>query len=128
MDTTAVLPMPLRWGQGASEGYIGGVSMGFYLTRKAWNSPRRDAAVALLAALTSEENIRRLSNRELTGRLLASVETLERGGVMLSPLQDDMNREAREVWLLECIPALAEGTMTAEECWVAVMALNPFGS
>ena len=127
MDTTRVQTMPLRWGEGASEGFIGGVSMGFYLTRKAWNSPRRDAAVALLATLTSAENMHRLSNRELTGQLLSSEDTLERSGLMLSPLQDDMNKEAREVWLLECIPALAEGTMTAEECWARVMSLSPFG-
>ena len=35
MDTMAVLPMPLRNGEGASDCYIGGVSMGFYLTRRA---------------------------------------------------------------------------------------------
>ena len=34
---------------------------------------------------------------------------------MVSPLQDAMNKNAREAWLLECIPAVAEGTMTAEE-------------
>ena len=46
---------------------------------------------------------------------------------MLSPLQDAMSKNARETWLLECIPAVAEGTMTAEECWAKVMALDPFG-
>ena len=46
---------------------------------------------------------------------------------MVSPLQDAMNKNAREAWLLECIPAVAEGTMTAEECWEKVMALSPFG-
>ncbi len=46
---------------------------------------------------------------------------------MVSPLQDAMNNNAREVWLLECIPALAAGTMTPEECWQRVMEMNPFG-
>jgi raffinose/stachyose/melibiose transport system substrate-binding protein len=46
---------------------------------------------------------------------------------MVGPLQDAMNNQAREAWLLECIPAVAEGTMTPEECWRQVMALNPFG-
>ena len=46
---------------------------------------------------------------------------------MVSPRQDAMNKNAREAWLLECIPAVAEGTMTAEECWEKVMALSPFG-
>ena len=127
MDTLAVLPMPLRNGSGTTDCYLGGVSMGFYLTRRAWGSGRRDAAVALLAELTSEENIRRLGNSAITGKLLESSEKLREGRYMVSPLQDAMNNQAREAWLLECIPAVAEGTMTPEECWRQVMALNPFG-
>ena len=127
MDTLAVLPMPLRHGKGTADCYLGGVSMGFYLTRRAWESGRRDAAVALLAQLTSEENIRRLGNSSLTGRLLSSAEELRNRRHMVSPLQDAMNNRVRETWLLECIPAVAEGTMTPEECWRRVMALNPFG-
>ena len=44
----------------------------------------------------------------------------------ISPLQDAMNNKARKVWLLECIPAVAAGAMTPEECWKRVMALRPF--
>ena len=127
METMAVLPMPLRNGSGASSCYLGGVSMGFYLTRRAWESGRRDAAVALLAELTSEENVRRLGNTVLSGRLLDSSEALRDGRNMVSPLQDAMNSHAREAWLLECIPAVAEGTMTPEECWRRVMSQAPFG-
>lgn len=126
METTAVLPMPLRSGNGAAECFIGGVSMGFYLTRRAWNSPRRDAAVSLLAELTQPDSLRRLGNQALSGRLHTSAEAMAEGRSMLSPLQDAMNREAREVWLLECIPAVAEGTMSPGECWARVMALDPF--
>ena len=127
MDTMAVLPMPLKNGKGTSDCYLGGVSMGFYLTRRAWKSARRDAAVALLSELTSEENIRMLGNTTITGRLLESSETLRSGRNMVGPLQDAMKNTAREEWLLKCIPAIAEGTMTPEECWRRVMALNPFG-
>ena len=127
MDTLAVLPMPLHNGSGTAGCYLGGVSMGFYLTRRAWESGRRDAAVALLAELTSEENVRRLGNSTITGQLLRSSEELRDGRSMVSPLQDAMNNQAREVWLLECIPAVAEGTMTPAECWQRVMTLNPFG-
>ena len=122
-----VLPMPLRNGEGTSDCYLGGVSMGFYLTRRAWESTRRDAAVALLKELTSEESIRELGSSSLSGRLLDSAEDMQTGRQMVSPLQDAMNNQAREVWLLECIPAVAEGKMTPEECWQRVMALNPFG-
>ena len=127
METTRVLPMPLREGNGTSSCYIGGVSMGFYLTRRAWNSERRDAAVQLLKTLTTEGNRRRLANSGLTGALQASAEEMARDRTMTGPLQDAMNQKAREVWLLKCIPALATGRMTPEECWETVMALQPFG-
>ena len=45
---------------------------------------------------------------------------------MRKPLQDDMNRDAREAWLLSCVPEVAEGTMTPEECWQQVMELHAF--
>jgi len=127
MDTLRVLPMPLRNGEGVSDCYLGGVSMGFYLTRRAWESGRRDAAVALLKELTSEESIRELGSSSLSGRLLDSAKDMQTGRQMVSPLQDAMNSKAREVWLLECIPAVAEGTMTPEECWRRVLSLAPFG-
>ncbi len=101
--------------------------MGFYLTRRAWGSGRRDAAMALFSELTGEDSIRRLGNSTITGKLLSSSETMRDGRNMISPLQDAMNNKAREVWLLECIPAVADGRMTPEECWKRVMAMNPFG-
>ena len=127
MQDTLVLPMPRRDGQGTSECYIGGVSMGFYLTRRAWNSSRRDAAVSLLISLTKPESMRKLGYTGVGGKLLSSAEEMAKGRIMISPLQDAMNTKARETWLLECIPAVAEGSMTAEECWRRVMALQPFG-
>ena len=128
MESIAVLPMPLRSGKGAADCYIGGISMGFYLTRRAWNShERRGAAVDLLKELTRPESLRRLGNQAVAGRLLTSAEAMADGRQMLSPLQDAMHREAREVWLLECIPAVASGAMTARECWEKVMSLSPFG-
>lgn len=126
METTRVLPVPLRRGSGASDSCIGGISMGFYLTRRAWNSDRRDAAVSLLSALTREDSLRRLGYTGLGGALLESAGEMTAGRRLLSPLQDAMNKTAREVWLLECIPAVAAGTMTPQACWERVMALHPF--
>ena len=101
--------------------------MGFFLTRKAWNSPRRDAAVALLASLTTRESLRKLNNQHMSGNLQTSYDKMVQGRIMIQPLQDAMNQQARETWLLECIPAVADGSMTAEECWRKVMNFNPFG-
>ena len=125
-DSLSVLPMPLRAG-GQAACYPGGVSMGFFVTRKAWNSSRRDAAVSLLTFLTSKESLDRLNNQHMTGSLRTSWEAMAEGRPMSQPLQDAMNQRARETWLLECVPAVAEGRMSAEECWEKVMDLNPFG-
>jgi len=38
-----------------------------------------------------------------------------------------MTKEAREAWLLGCISSIADGSMTAKECWEKVIALKPFG-
>ena len=125
MDTTLVLPVPSDGGGGV---VIGGVSMGFYLTRRAWEDERqRDAAVQLLSWLTSPGSLARLGSEQITGRLKASADQMLSGAeALLGPIQDDMNKDARETWLLDCMPALAEGRMTPEECWQRVMALEPF--
>jgi len=81
----------------------------------------------LLSWLTNKDSMRVLGGMELQGALLeSSFAMLENSASMNRPLQDDMNREARETWLLNCVPAVAEGTMTPEECWATVMALNAF--
>ena len=127
MDTVAVLPVPGRGGEGGA--VIGGVSMGFYLTRRAWEDPdRRDAAVGLLAWLTSPEHLAQLNRQQVGGQLQESADALLAGAdELMGPVQDDMNKDAREVWLLNCVPAVAEGRMSPEECWENVMALMPFG-
>ena len=128
MNTTIVMPMPAYAEDADSRAFVGGTSMGFYLTRKAWEDPeKRDAVVALLSWLTQKESIRALGGQGLSGALLeSSYALLDNSDVMLRPFQDDMNKDARETWLLECVSAVAEGSMTAEECWANVMALRPF--
>ena len=126
MDTTAVLPVPPANGGGGA--VIGGVSMGFYLTRRAWDDPaRRDAAVGLLAWLTAPDNAALLGTEEISGKLAESARALTAdAGRMLGPLQDAMNKDARETWLLQCVPAVADGRMTPEACWDRVMGMGAF--
>lgn len=127
MDRTVVLPIPRL--DGAPGGaVIGGVSMGFYLTRRAWDDPRRrDAAVQLLAHLTTPDHLAQLNMEQTSGRLkLSAQDLLDGASELIGPIQDDMNKDARETWLLTCVPAVAEGRMTPEECWQRVMALSPF--
>ena len=127
-DRFEVLPIPLRDPGRTDRPYLGGVSMGFYLTRRAWERPStHDAALQLLQYLTNPENAARLSGSGLTGALKESAERMTSPEHrMLRPVQDDMSAAARETWLLDCIPAVAEGSMTPEECWRKVMALRPF--
>lgn len=128
MDTTIVMPMPAYAPQADPNAFVGGVSMGFYLTRRAWEDPqRRDMAVRLLAWFAREENLSLLGNSRLTGALQESVDAmLGHRDAMLRPFQDDMSKEAREAWLLDCVSSVAEGSMTAEECWACIMQLRPF--
>ena len=128
MDTTMLLPMPAYAADADPGAVIGGVSMGFYLTRRAWDDPtKRDAAVALLCYLTSADSLEKLGGYQFSGALLDSYNALlQNAAQMLPPIQDAMSKNAREVWLLGCIAAVAEGDMTPQECWAQVMAQEPF--
>ena len=128
MDTTMMLPMPAYTEASSPTAVIGGVSMGFYLTRRAWNDPaKRDAAVALLCHLASEDSLARLGGYQFSDRLAASYnELLSSATQMLPPIQDAMSKPAREVWLLTCVPAVAEGDLSPEDCWRSVLEEKPF--
>ena len=67
-DTTTVMPFPTYSKDADPTAFIGGVSMGFYLSRKAWDDPaKRDAAVSLLAYLTTGDNAVRLGGFSFGG-------------------------------------------------------------
>lgn len=125
MDNTVVIPFPAY-----AEPYdatIGGVSMGFYLTSRAWNdTEKRDAAVSLLAYLSTGDNARTLGGFSLSGRLLESANGLLEHP-LLSPIQDSMSPAARSEWF-SLVPSLVTGMVTPEEMWERVMALDPFGT
>lgn len=128
MDSTIVLPFPAYSGEADSSVCVGGVSMGFYVSRKAWgDSARRDAAVSLLAYLTTGENAAVLGGYTYSGRLMESAEAMVSGaGAMCGPIQDKMNIDARSLWFSE-IPSVADGSVSPEEMWARVMAMDPFG-
>jgi len=127
-DTTTVLPFPAYAKDADPTAFIGGVSMGFYLTRKAWDDPaKRDAAVSLLAYLTTGDNAVRLGGFSFGGGLLADSYTmLNNAKAMLAPFQDAMTAESRSLWFSK-VPAIVDGTADPEAVWTEVMALNPFG-
>ncbi|HKM04402.1 MAG TPA: hypothetical protein VJZ04_07370 [Lachnospiraceae bacterium] len=60
-DNTVVIAFPGIDGQKADAGAIvGGISTGFYITRKAWEDPdKRDAAVKYVMAQTNQEAVQK---------------------------------------------------------------------
>lgn len=127
MDSTIVMPFPAKSADADPTAFIGGVSMGFYLSRKAWDDPaKRDAAVNLLAYLTTGDNAKKLGGYSFTGKLLeSSYEMINNAGAMNGPFQDVMDPEARNVWF-SAIPGIADGSVDPEATWTEVMALDPF--
>ena len=126
-NTTIILPFPAYAQAADPKAFLGGVSMGFYLSRKAWeDNAKRDAAVSLLAYLTNEENSKRLGAFTFGGELSkSSYAMLENEDKMLLPIQDAMNPEARSAWFAR-VPALVDGSADPASVWESVMALNPF--
>lgn len=127
MDTTVVLPFPTK-AEGAEPSYIYGVSMGFYLTRAAWDDlSRRDAAVDLLHYLSTGGNVEALGEYTTAGRMLSSFQAMMKSAARrCSPIQDDMNRDARARWFA-MIPGIAEGTLDPADMWTEIMGMAPFG-
>lgn len=127
-DTTLVLPFPTTNERANPEAFVGGASMGFYISRKAWSDPfKRDAVVDLLAHLTTSEHAASLADFSFGGELYASSLRLISSGAgnMLKPIQDRMDPAARQVWFSR-IPAIADGSLSAREAWADVLAAGPF--
>lgn len=115
-DTTIVMPFPTFNDEANPVAILGTTSMGFYISRKAWkNQEKRDAAVSLLAFLTTEEAKTRLGY-QFGGALQESADLLVRSaqeqGVMVRPIGDTMDIQARQYWY-DNIPAIADGTADA---------------
>ena len=129
MDSTIVIPFPVASPEADSTAFIGGVSMGFYLSRKAWDdASKRDAAVDLLKFLTTGENAQALGGYAFTGRLLeSSYDMINNAGAMNGPFQDVMDPEARSVWF-SAVPDMAEGTADPAAVWAQVMEKDPFAA
>ncbi|MDD3335242.1 MAG: extracellular solute-binding protein [Eubacteriales bacterium] len=126
METTAVLPFPSML-QSEKPAYLFGVSMGFYLSRSAWDDPtRRDAAVDLLRYLTTGDNAAALGVYNISDQLLASYHAMVEGDVRpCAPIQDAMRQDARGKWF-SLIPGIADGTVEPEQMWEEVMEMRPF--
>ena len=126
MDTTVVIPFPACH-PSAEPAVLGMTSMGFYITRSAWNDPaRREGAINLLAYLTTESNADILAGHTFSGRLRTSLEEmLQRVPPFNTPLYASMLPAARFRWF-SAIFTVAEGIIDPERLWKELMVMNPF--
>jgi len=110
-NNTVVVPFPVYAPEADPTALAGGMSMGFYITRAAWNDlQRREAAVSLLRTLTTDEMRAKLSERNADDALGESIKALLAGASKLcSPVGERMTPEARDI-LFSSIPGIAEGT------------------
>lgn len=128
-DTTVLVPFPAYSEDANTAAIIGGTSMGFYITRQAWeDESKRDAAVSLLAYLTSEDAKEKLGfnfGGEMLKTALAMVDNANASDALSSPFQDVMDQEARNYWFSQ-IPAIADGTADGAEVLAEVINRGAF--
>jgi len=115
---------------------IGGISMGYFITRRAWDDPaKREAAVKFVSHLTSNEVLSTFVTTEVTalvnGAAPAGLNLLQQSAAQANAnitgvtgaVQDTISRDARAA-LFASIPRVVTGSMSAEEAVEAAMRLN----
>lgn len=126
-------------GQRAASDAVGGISMGYFITRKAWNDPgKREAAVEFVFHMTSEETLSTFLSTEGTA-LVNGVETEGRNSLeqsaadvnvhitgLSAAVQDAISGEAKGA-LFSNIPRMVSGQMTAQEAVETAIRLNGTG-
>ena len=115
---------------------IGGISMGYFITRKAWDDPaKRDAAVKFVEYLTSDEVLSTFVTTEVTalvnGAKPSGLNVLQQSAAdananitaVVGAVQDTITGEAKAD-LFGNIQNVVTGKMTAEEAVISALALN----
>lgn len=115
---------------------IGGISMGYYITRKAWDDPRmREAAVRFVSYLTSDEVLSSFVTTEVTalagGACPAGLNSIQRTASeanahitsLVGAVQDTIRPEAKNA-LFQNLRSVLTGEMTAHDAVEQAMRLN----
>ena len=115
---------------------IGGISMGYFITRRAWDDPqKREAAVKFVSHMTSDEVLSSFVTTEVTalvnGATPAGLNILQQSAAeananitgVVGAVQDTISGEARSE-LFASIPRVVSGKITAREAVEAAMKLN----
>ena len=135
LDDFAIAYVPGKGERKASEA-IGGISMGYFITTKAWDDPeKREAAVEFVSQLTSDEVMSNFVTTEVTalvnGASPAGLNSLQQSAAdananitaIAGAVQDTLTAEARGD-LFANIQNVVTGKMTAEEAIDSALALN----
>ena len=135
LDDYVVSYVPGKGDRSASEA-IGGISMGYFITRKAWDNPaKREAAVAFVSHLTSDEVLSTFVTTEVTalvnGAKPSGLNALQQSAAdanasitgVVGAVQDTITGEAKGD-LFANIQNVVTGKMTAEEAVESAIKLN----
>ncbi len=131
----AVSYVPAKGERKASEA-IGGISMGYFITRKAWDDPdKREAAVQFVEHMTSDEVLSTFVTTEVTalknGASPAGLNELQQSAAnanaaitgVVGAVQDTITSEAKAD-LFGNVQNVVTGAMTAEDAVNSAVALN----
>lgn len=135
LENFAVCYVPAKGERSATQ-TIGGISTGFFITRKAWENPeKRDAAVEFVRQLTSDAVIDTFVSTEVTARRTQTVPegldplqqsaayTLAGTDDMVGAVQDAISGEARAS-LFSNIQKVVTGELSAHDAVEQAMLLN----
>lgn len=131
----AVSYVPAKGERKASEA-IGGISMGYFITKKAWDDPdKREAAVQFVEHMTSDEVLSTFVTTEVTalknGASPAGLNELQQSAAnanaaitgVVGAVQDTITSEAKAD-LFGNVQNVVTGAMTAEDAVNSAVALN----
>lgn len=136
-DNTVVITFPvIPEGKSETGAMVGGISTGFYITKKAWEDPdKRDAAVKFVMAHTSSESITSYwsGNGQATSKVepLGYITPLGDSGLKYSsyatsisaPIDSRISQEAYNT-LIAGIVDVSTGAKTAKELLDEVISIN----
>ena len=135
LNDFAISYVPGKGDRSASEA-IGGISMGYFITRKAWDDPaKREAAVEFVSQLTSDEVLSTFVTTEVTalvnGASPAGLNPLQQSAAdananitaIAGAVQDSLTAEARGD-LFANVQNVVTGKMSAEDAIASALALN----
>lgn len=117
-------------GERKSTEMIGGLSMGYYITRKAWDDPaKRDAAVSFVMHMTTDEIVNEhaggtaitaLKNgtqppEDPNSLVLAALDMLQESTGTVAAVQDNLTGDAKQVLLPDNMKLVVTGEITPAE-------------